>query len=119
MTIQFRELNGQAERTIWRTVDMGEKGSFEVELRRPRWGELAQDSERFAGYVEERMKTAVVGWRGVEQDGQPVPFSWESFAKFCEACPIVLQVVSMLVSQLYNGITEDTAKNYEAPSSAP
>lgn len=116
MTIQFRELNGQAQKTQWRVVDLGEAGSFEVELRRPTWGELAIENEQRQGYIETRLRTCLVGWRGVEANGQPVPFSWEKFVQFCEACPVLLLVVSNVVADLYQGLGEETEKNSGQPS---
>lgn len=116
MTIQFRNLNGQAEQTVWRPIDLGEHGGFEVELRRPRFGELTADGERFSGYVEERIKTALVGWRGVEDDGEPVAFSWDNFTAFCVACPAIFQHVARHVAGLYAGMSEDAEKNSDRPS---
>lgn len=100
-----------SDRTLSKTVDLGESGSFEVLLKKPTWEEFSRDAERPAGYASERLRACVIDWKNIQLDGQETPFSWENFQRLCEAVPAVFQIVSMQVSELYFSFGSDDQKN--------
>lgn len=98
------------------TIDLGKNGSFEIEVRRPTWAELSEDSERTRNYMEERLKNQIVGWNGIEQDGASVPYTWEAFQALCVSAPAVFQMAGQIVSSYYHALPEVEEKNSDNPS---
>lgn len=101
----------------WRTIDLKERGSLELLLRKPSWERICEDARQEAGYREKRLRSAIIDWRGIEINGEVADFSWDNFVSVCEQVPIIFHHACALVSDLYYSLGEDAEKNSEEASS--
>ncbi|MDE2098973.1 MAG: hypothetical protein KGL39_17095 [Patescibacteria group bacterium] len=115
-----------------KTIDLGDMGSFNVLLRRPTWQEqLHDDGLVSAGFgsaesiararslqVDHRIRSIVTGWTDlIGIDDNPIPFTWENLTSLCARFPIILVELEQASNDLFNGLTEESAKNSDgAPS---
>lgn len=115
--------------TPWKTVDLGDGGSFEVSLRRPTFDELVTDQalEQRAWFesesgaaLEARIQNRlelITGWKDVEgSDGKPLPFSKENLRAVCVQLGAMRELLA-IASQSFVGLQETEAKNSEGLSS--
>jgi hypothetical protein len=115
-----------AVRQKWATIDLGERGAFEVLVRQPSWADKLQDHglqiagvvEGYADHVgastEHRIRSSIVGWRGLQDAaGTPLPFSWDALTALCEQVPAVFEKLWPLASEAFSGLREDSVKNSE------
>lgn len=95
----------------WIEVDLGDVGKISLQIRRPTYAELVEcvGEESAVAY---RLRRNVVGWAGVlNEKGEEIPFSHESFATLCEAFPRVMVAAAIACHKAYEGMTEIAAKN--------
>lgn len=122
--------NGAAE--TWERVDLGPDGDFEVLLRRPTYGDLVADLDRFTGVTAARIEALVVGWRGVTRIAvdttnpdahvevpEEVPFSTGELKRLLESYPAAFTQVAGLVNRRFRGLDGDARKNSDGPPSPP
>lgn len=103
-------------------VSLGDAGEFHVTVKAPTYEELIADSNRFTGYIEDRIKTTIIGWAGltqdVEKDGatveEEIPFTWENVKKVCQLYPAAYRRIVAIANACYSG--GDTAKNSASAS---
>ncbi len=130
----------------WHKVIIDAENDFEVLVRRPKWGDTVRDeghllsgwyggktdmTEAQGSRVEDRIRTTVVDWRGVNQPNPefneggttpqreapatlPIPFSWDALIQIVEQFPIVFDQLMTLAGNAYQGRLD--AKNSVAPS---
>lgn len=110
-------LRKQSAAGSWESVNLGEAGSFEVFVGRPKWGEMLADSESFQGFAESRIRAVITDWRGlVDESGEPVPFTHENLIQLCESHPLAFQRLAALASGMFFSVGESDRKNSEPPS---
>lgn len=127
MGIKLKNINTAG---AWKKVDVGSAGDFEVQTRPPTFAEiLADESLRqsnwfgmdteasIANRIEGRLQAVIIGWRGVENDSGPIPFSWPALQTVCEQF-ICFGKLLEIANGLYHGLEQDAEKNSDAPSSA-
>ena len=107
----------ESPREVWRDVDLKERGSFKLQLRKPTWDQICEDSRRPEGYIAARLENCVIGWNGIEINGEGPDFSWDAFKLLCEKVPLVFHLACGLVSDLYYSLGEEQEKNSGEASS--
>lgn len=118
----LKEIASPVER--WESIEVGPSEHIDVLLRSPTFGERIADYEaaiqagRYGATTEQRLRTCVVGWRGVtDAAGNPIAFSWERLRMLCVQSPTTLLLLASAVGVLYiAGPTEDSEKNSQPPS---
>ena len=115
--------------TRWVTADLGGGNSLDLQFRRPSFGEMLQsdsyramartpdDAEVTATAAEFRLRTCVVGWRGVtDPDGNDVPFSWEAFQAAAGQSRLLLLSAMLEARRLFAPqLSEGERKNFDTP----
>ena len=63
-------------------------------------GTYTTDAEAMAQIKRDRIKTALIDWKGFEDDnGDSMPFSFDNFMKFCRTLPDLLNFADECVEQ--------------------
>jgi len=113
----------------WKTVDLGDGESFEIQLRSPDYaaqlknhalstasfrdatGEATKDLAEFA------LEAAICDWAGVDdENGKPVPCTAENIEALCTSRPGLVYQLLDLCYGTFSRKPETEAKNSPTPS---
>lgn len=102
------------------TINLGEAGEFHVHVKPPTYEELIADSSKVTNYIEDRVKTCIVGWTGLveevaiegeEPKEQEIPFTWENFKKLCSQFPAFYRRCTQIANECYSGASSKNVMN--------
>ena len=114
----------------WIPFDLGDDGDCEICIQSPSFEDTLTDqatsalaifddsgtSDIWKESIRNKVLTAVVDWRGVEdQKGDPIPYSEEAFGLLVTAHPKVFHELHTKIGRLYSGLTAGQVKNSDSP----
>jgi len=104
----------------WVTVDLGRGDSIEIAVSRPTLLEQLRAVEETRGlaWTAYKLASKIQDWRGVNNEqGQPVPYSWEALNQLCAAYD---DCVYSLLEAVRNAgqVAENQSKNSPTPPHA-
>lgn len=101
----------------WQPVKIGEQ-SFEVLVRAISFGTKVRSfGQSVDDAILERLKATIVDWRGlVDEQDQPIAFSWELLQALCAQSD---EAFGQLLDYSRGIVKEEEEKNSDAPRSEP
>lgn len=111
---------GNVYGVVVKTIDLGNGESIELEIKRASLEEQLTALQEQSGVLSAaRCRAMISGWRGVcDQEGKPVPYSWDALNRFCAIYENAIWAISSAVRDVVNvdpGQQETRSKNSESP----